>query len=99
MRLQPGAPVRNVAAEAGWSTGALRHYFETKEDLLAGVAGLLEERVIARFENKRHSGNPHEAVRSVLGEVLPLDEERRTEGALWFSFAVRSLVDPRIAEE
>lgn len=94
-----GVSVRNVAAEAGWSTGALRHYFGTKEELLASATQLLEERVRGRFENKRYGGAPREAVRSVLCEVLPLDEERRTEGALWFAFAARSLVDPRIAEE
>lgn len=84
-----GVSVRNVASEAGWSTGALRHYFGTKEDLLAGAAGLLEERVISRFENKSYGGNPREAVWSALCEVLPLDGERRTEGALWFAFAAR----------
>ena len=94
-----GVSVRNVAAEAGWSTGALRHYFGTKEELLASATQLLEERVSRRFEIKRYDGTPRGVVRGLLCEVLPLDEERRTEGALWFAFAVRSLVDPRIAEE
>ncbi|MGB3635817.1 MAG: TetR family transcriptional regulator, partial [Rubrobacteraceae bacterium] len=40
-----GVSVRNVAAEAGWSTGALRHYVGTKEDLLASATQLLDERV------------------------------------------------------
>lgn len=94
-----GVSVRNVAAEAGWSTGALRHYFGTKEDLLASGARLLNKRVRGRIEGKHHGDTPHEAIRSVLCEILPLDEERRTECALWFAFAARSLVDPRIAEE
>ncbi|MGF1473350.1 MAG: TetR/AcrR family transcriptional regulator [Rubrobacteraceae bacterium] len=94
-----GVSVRNVAAEAGWSTGALRHYVATKEALLASATQLLEERVRERFETRRYDGTPREVVRGVLCEVLPLDEERRTEGALWFAFAARSLVDPRIAEE
>lgn len=94
-----GVSVRNVAAEAGWSAGALRHYVGTKEDLLASATQLLEERVKGRFEAGRYDGTPREVIRSLLCEVLPLDEERRTEGALWFAFAARSLVDPRIAEE
>ena len=94
-----GVSVRNVAAEAGWSTGALRHYVGTKEDLLASATQFLEERVRGRFEIKRYDGTPREVVRGLLCEVLPLDEERRTEGQLWFAFAARSLVDPRIAEE
>lgn len=94
-----GVSVRNVAAEAGWSTGALRHYVETKENLLASATQLLDERVRKRFETGRYDGTPREVVRGLLCEILPLDRERRTEGALWFAFAARSLVDPRIAEE
>lgn len=94
-----GVSVRNVAAEAGWSTGALRHYLGTKEELLAAAARLLEERVVGRLVNRTWGLAPREAVRAALCEVLPLDEERRIECALWFAFAGRSLVDPRIAEE
>ncbi|CAN5567486.1 TetR/AcrR family transcriptional regulator [soil metagenome] len=94
-----GVSVRNVAAEAGWSTGALRHYVGTKEELLASATQLLEERVRSRFEIGRYDGTPREVVRGLLCEVLPLDEERRTEGSLWFAFAARSMVDPRIAQE
>ena len=88
-----------MATEAGWSTGALRHYFGTKEALLGAAAALMEERVIGRLEHQRYGGPPREAVRRVLCEVLPLDEDRRTEGELWFAFAARSLVDPKIAGE
>ena len=94
-----GVSVREVSAEAGWSTGALRHYFGTKEELLASAARLLEERVIRRLEERPRDLTPREAVRAALCEVLPLDEERRTEGMLWFAYASRSLVDTKIAEE
>ncbi|MGB3681094.1 MAG: TetR/AcrR family transcriptional regulator [Rubrobacteraceae bacterium] len=94
-----GVSVRNVAAEAGWSTGALRHYVGTKEDLLVSATQLLDERVRGRIESKHHGDTPREAARSVICEILPLDEERRADGALWFAFAARSLVDPRVAEE
>lgn len=94
-----GVSVRAVAGEAGWSTGALRHYLGTKEELLASAARLLEERVVGRLENRPGGLTPREAVRAALCEVLPLDEERRVEGAVWFAFADRSLVEPRISEE
>jgi len=94
-----GVSVRAVSVEAGWSTGALRHYLGTKEELLASAARLLEERVIGRLEKWPRGLTPREAVRAALCEVLPLDDERRTEGALWFAYASRSLVDRRIPEE
>jgi AcrR family transcriptional regulator len=94
-----GVSVREVAAEAGWSTGSLRHYFKTKEELLASAARLLEERVIRRLRERTSGLPPREAVRAALCQVLPLDEERRVEGRIWFAYANRSLVDGRIAEE
>lgn len=40
------ATVRSIAAEAGWSPGALRHYFSTQAELLAFAM----EHVIARAQ-------------------------------------------------
>lgn len=94
-----GVSVREVAGEAGWSTGALRHYFGTKEDLLASAARLLEERVIHRLQKSTSGLKPREAVKAALCELLPLDEERRMIGGVWFAYMNRSLVDRRIAEE
>ena len=94
-----GVSVREVAAEAGWSTGALRHYFGTKEELLASAVRLLEERVIRRLQKSTDGLEPREAVRAALCEVLPLDEDRRMEGSIWFAYISRGLVDKKIAEE
>lgn len=94
-----GVSVREVAAEAGWSTGALRHYLGTKEALLVAAARLLEDRVVRRLESRAGGRTPREAVRAALCEVLPLDEERRIECRVWLAFANRSLVDARIADE
>jgi AcrR family transcriptional regulator len=94
-----GVSVREVAAEAGWSTGALRHYFGTKDDLLASAARLLEERVIRRLQERPGGPTLREAVRAALCEVLPLDEDRRMEGKVWFAYMSRGLVDKKIAEE
>lgn len=94
-----GVSVREVAAEAGWSAGALRHYFGTKEALLVSAARLLEERVMGRLAGGPRGRTPREAVRAALCEVLPLDEERRREGAIWLAYANRSMVDGRIADE
>lgn len=94
-----GVSVRDVAAEARWSAGALRHYFTTKEELLVFAARLVVERVVERLERRPRGGTVREAVRAALCEVLPLDADRRAESAIWFAFASRSLVDRRIADE
>jgi AcrR family transcriptional regulator len=94
-----GVSIRDVAAEAGMSTGALRHYFATKEDLLAGGARLVVERVSERLARRPEGKTPNEVVGKILREVLPLDEGRRTEGAVWLAFVARGQVDRRVAEE
>jgi AcrR family transcriptional regulator len=94
-----GVSIRDVAAEAGLSTGALRHYFANKEELLAGATRRVVERVVGRLGRRPRGKTPREAVRAVLCEILPLDEERTTEAAVWLAFAARSLVDRRVAQE
>ena len=94
-----GVSIREVAAEAGVSTGALRHYYRTKEELLAGADRLLVERVIGRLEQRPRGGAVRDVVRAALCQVLPLDDERYTEAAIWFAFTSRSFGDRRISHE
>lgn len=82
-----GATVRKVAAEAGMSPGALRHYFKQQDDLLVYAMRLVNERVEQRIMRiVRESLPPVEKAVRLLLEVLPLDEERRAEMDVWFSF-------------
>jgi AcrR family transcriptional regulator len=94
-----GVSIRDVAAEAQWSSGALRHYFTTKEELLSFALRLVIDRVVARLSAGPRGKSPRDAVRHILRELLPLDADRRAETAIWFAFANRSLTDRRIAEE
>ncbi|MBF8189456.1 TetR family transcriptional regulator C-terminal domain-containing protein [Nonomuraea sp. K274] len=82
-----GVTVRGVAAEAGWSTGSLRHYFRNQYELQAYVAqattDTLRGRVLPRMQRSRAQGSMVEQIASVVEEMLPLDAERREEYALW----------------
>jgi TetR/AcrR family transcriptional repressor of bet genes len=90
--------LRAVAAEAGWSTGALHHYFADKEELLLfafqTVAGRIGRRVEAA---KATAGEPLELVRALLAIGLPLDAERQDETRLWFSYLGLALTRPPLA--
>ena len=92
------ASVRRVAAEAGWSTGSLRHYFDSQGALLVFAMELAIERVTARLAAVDGAGTPRELAARILHEVLPLDEERRAEMQVWLAFTARSLVDPELRE-
>ena len=93
-----GASLRRVAAEAGWSTGSLRHYFATQSELLAFAMELVTQRVTARVAAHRLSADPRETAERLVREVLPLDAERHAEAQVWLAFTARSLVEPELRE-
>lgn len=82
-----GVTVRGVAAEAGWSTGSLRHYFGNQHELQAYVVqattDTLRRRVLPRVQRPRTQGSVVERIATIVEEMLPLDAERREEYALW----------------
>jgi AcrR family transcriptional regulator len=87
--------VRGVAAEAGWSTGALVHYFSDKEELICFAFELTADRVARRIKTAAAAlTDPLEVARTMLAEGLPLDTERRTEVRLWFAFLGLALTRP-----
>ncbi|GLY77014.1 TetR/AcrR family transcriptional regulator [Actinoallomurus iriomotensis] len=90
--------IRSVAAEAGWSSGALRHYFSTRAELLAFACEQVVERVTTRITDLRHSGTIQQAVRAALLETMPVDARRHAEAAIAFAFLTLGLSDPRLAE-
>jgi AcrR family transcriptional regulator len=90
------ASVRKVADEAGWSAGALRHYFSTQSELLSFAIQMVVERIEARVGALKPPADPRRAVEERLHQLLPLDEERRAENEVWLAFSGRALVDPRL---
>ncbi len=90
--------IRSVSAEAGWSTGALHHYFSDKEELLLFAFKTVADRVGRRVATARaESGEPLELARALLAIGLPLDDERRDETRVWFAFLGLALTRPLLA--
>ena len=94
-----GVTMRVVAAEAGWSTGVLNHYFENKQELLVG--GLREA---AREAGKNMSRamkerSGRQRLRSIIEEGMPLDERREAFCRIFFFFWAEGVGDPGLAAE
>jgi AcrR family transcriptional regulator len=90
--------VRGVAEEAGWSTGALVHYFADKEALILFAFRTAADRVGRRLaELEERTSDPLERARAQLIEGLPLDRERQDEVRFWFSFLGLALTRPALA--
>lgn len=90
------ASVRNVAREAGMSLGSLRHYFASQSELLAFSMRLVSERGYSRIVTYQTTGNPRKDVECLIGELMPLDEERRAEAEVWLAFVGRAVTDPEV---
>ncbi|MCG5211643.1 TetR family transcriptional regulator C-terminal domain-containing protein [Streptosporangium soli] len=71
--------VRSVAAEAGVSTGSLRHVFNTQSELLIFAMQLVLTRVQKRVAALSPLPTIRATVEAVAREMLPLDAERRAE--------------------
>ncbi len=69
------ATMRDVAAEAGLSTGSLTHYFADKRELLLCTfqASLSRRRTVGGSRPTE----PSRALRASLEGALPLDDDRR----------------------
>ncbi len=90
--------VRRVAEAAGWSTGAVVHYFSDKEDLLLSAFQTVADRVSRRLEKLEEQTNePLELARAWLVEGLPLDSDRRAEVRVWFALLGLALTRPALA--
>jgi AcrR family transcriptional regulator len=84
------ASVRTVAAEAGWSAGAVRYYFPDQEGLLNFAMDLVSRRVQDRISALEHTGSLTEIVLRYLEEVIPFDSERQAEFDIWLSFVAQA---------
>ncbi len=93
------ASIRRVAVEAGMSTGALRHYFSTQDEMLLFIMNYYLEEGKKRSLKKDWSENPLLAVEEVLLELVPIDEEKKIETSVWWIFALRSLTSETLTEK
>lgn len=92
------ASVRAVAAESGWSSGSLRHYFPTQDALLGFAMELAYLRFLARLEKIDTTAGNREVLRALAHEMLAMDEDRRVEAAVLLSFLPRAMVEPSLHE-
>lgn len=88
------ATVRSIAAEAGWSPSALRHYFATQADLLTFAMEHVIAQAAERFAAESWTGPPRETAQRMLEEFLPLDQQRRRAAEVWLWLTLHAQVDP-----
>lgn len=87
------ATVRGVAAEAGLSTGSVRHFFPTQADLHIFAMSDLIDTVTQRVAAAAQEPDVARRVLGMLGELLPLTEQSMGEFSAYLEFVIRSRTD------
>jgi AcrR family transcriptional regulator len=83
--------IREIARESGYSSGVLAHYFKNKDDLLAHALQLSHVRIRRRYDAEVDTPVAGDALKAVLLDNLPLDEQRDLETRIEMSFWARAL--------
>jgi AcrR family transcriptional regulator len=91
-----GASVRTVAAEAGWSTGSIRHYFSSQNELIAFAMQTLTELVQLRVAAAAAEVRDIAGVADLLEEVLPMDAQRRAEAEVWLAMSAAARTEDEL---
>lgn len=91
-----GASMREIAAEAGWTTGTLVHYFANKHELLDfTLRASIERRSALRSE--RSDLSPTEALRATLSSALPTNDDTRVHWIVTVALAGAAASDDDLA--
>jgi TetR/AcrR family transcriptional repressor of bet genes len=88
------ATIVRIAREAGYTTGMVAHYFDTKQDIIIAALRLILRRIEERLDPDA-GGAPTDLL-ALLTEALPVDETRYTECAFWIAFWGQVPADRRL---
>ncbi|GAA1262786.1 transcriptional regulator [Planotetraspora silvatica] len=89
--------LREVAAEADVSMGMVQHYFDTKDQMLMFALTQLNARIGERVAAAMDAPSPRAFLRAAILELLPLDDERRSESRIGLAYLARSVVADDLA--
>jgi AcrR family transcriptional regulator len=69
-----------IAREAGYTTGMVAHYFDSKQEIIIAALRLILRRIEERL------ARPAPSLLALLTESLPVDTQRYMECAFWTAF-------------
>jgi AcrR family transcriptional regulator len=78
------ATIARIARAAGYTTGMIAHYYDSKSQIILGALRLILRRIEERLKGR--SGRRGTDLLGVLSEALALDAHRYTECAFWMAF-------------
>jgi len=89
------ASMVRIAREAGYTTGMLAHYFDSKQEIIIAALRLILRRIEERLLRPAPSSARPDLL-TLLTEALPVDAHRRIECAFWTTFWGQVSADKRL---
>jgi TetR/AcrR family transcriptional regulator, transcriptional repressor of bet genes len=86
------ATVARIARAAGYTTGMVAHYYESKQDIILAALRLILQRIEIRLTREAGEKN----LLDVLSQALALDTQRFTECAFWMAFWGQVFADKKL---
>lgn len=91
-----GLTLREVAREAGFTTGALTHYFQSKDEMLIAASEQAAEQVRAPMEEVALESSARQALRHLLYTALPTTTVMKARWRFWVAFWERAAHSPQV---
>ncbi|WP_075836123.1 MULTISPECIES: TetR/AcrR family transcriptional regulator [unclassified Rhodococcus (in: high G+C Gram-positive bacteria)] len=88
-----GINMRDLAAEAGYTNGALSRYFSGKDEILRTAFELVLEETNGRIDRAVANQRGLTALYKMCREIMPLTEEARLEARIAISLWQRAITD------
>jgi TetR/AcrR family transcriptional regulator, transcriptional repressor of bet genes len=88
------ATIVRIAREAGYTTGMVAHYFDTKQDIIVAALRLILRRIEQRLSPGDGAADPQ--LLTLFSEALPVDQTRYTECAFYLAFWGQMPADKRL---
>jgi len=89
------ASMVRIAREAGYTTGMLAHYFDSKQDIIIAALRLILRRIDERLSRPSGDADRPDLLELLL-EALPIDAHRHIECAFWITFWGQVTADKRL---
>jgi len=91
-----GLTMREVAKEAGFTTGALTHYFQSKDEVLIAASEAGADVVRPEMDDAATGASARAALQDLLYTVLPTSPGMKAQWRFWMAFWERAAHSPQV---
>ncbi|MBB5958666.1 AcrR family transcriptional regulator [Saccharothrix tamanrassetensis] len=93
------ATMRSIVAAAGFANGALKHYFASKDGIIAATFESVLQETAQQMSELDARSSPMEALRGFVAAAMPLDAHRITSARVLLVLWEHSVANPDLARQ